>query len=197
MPADSATRVARLIALVTGMAFVATTTAGCDTINDLLPGGGEPEVEVVVAETDLGPCLPTYGNEVLSASMSGDGSRIVFVSAKRPQTLPDEAAWRSSDRALYVLNISPEGTTETNLIATSWQRVMMNLPFIGATTFHLFTTYPIEPGWIVRHRRIQLLPYAAAFGLCALMALEEPLGLPAGSMMTLGFVFTMTLFAAS
>ncbi|MFN2252114.1 MAG: hypothetical protein ACK2UL_09390 [Anaerolineae bacterium] len=120
MPADSATRVARLIALVTGMAFVATTTAGCDTINDLLPGGGEPEVEVVVAETDLGPCLPTYGNEVLSASMSGDGSRIVFVSAKRPQTLPDEAAWRSSDRALYVLNISPEGTTETNLIATSW-----------------------------------------------------------------------------
>jgi hypothetical protein len=27
----------------------------------------------------------------------------------------------------------------------------VTIPFIGATAFHLFTTYPIEPAWIVRH----------------------------------------------
>ena len=54
-------------------------------------------------------------------------------------------------------------TIQGDMIRWSWQCLTVNLPFIGATTFHLFTTYPIEPGWIVRHRRIQGLPYAAAF----------------------------------
>ena len=51
--------------------------------------------------------------------------------------------------------------------------MLVNLPLIGATTFHLFTTYPIEPGWVVRHRRIQLLPYLAALVLAALLADRE------------------------
>jgi hypothetical protein len=46
--------------------------------------------------------------------------------------------------------------------AWSFPRMMFNLPLIGATTFHLFTSYPIQPDWIVRHRRIQVLPYIAA-----------------------------------
>jgi signal transduction histidine kinase len=88
-------------------------------------------------------------------------------------------------------------TTQTNLIAWAWPRVLVNLPLIGATTFHLFTTYPIEPGWIVRHRRIQLLPYGAAIALGIFSLLEEPLGLPPGLMMSASFFFTMGLFVAS
>jgi signal transduction histidine kinase len=86
---------------------------------------------------------------------------------------------------------------QTDAIAWAWPRMMANLPLIGATTFHLFTTYPIEPGWIVRHRRIRLLPYAAAFALGALSILEEPLELPPGSMTSAAFFFTMGLFVAS
>ncbi len=41
-------------------------------------------------------------------------------------------------------------------------RLLASLPFLGATSFHLFTTYPIEPIWIVRHRRIRMLPYLGA-----------------------------------
>jgi hypothetical protein len=86
---------------------------------------------------------------------------------------------------------------QTDVIAWAWPRMMANLPLIGATTFHLFTTYPIEPDWIVRHRRIQLLPYGAALALGSLSILEEPLDLPPGSMMSAAFFFTMTLFVAS
>ena len=88
-------------------------------------------------------------------------------------------------------------TTQTSLVAWAWPRMMVNLPLIGATTFHLFTTYPIEPGWIVRHRRIQLLPYGAAFGLGFLGLIEEPLGLHPGVMHSLALLFTIGLFAAS
>jgi len=87
--------------------------------------------------------------------------------------------------------------TQTDLIPWAWPRVLVNLPLIGATTFHLFTTYPIEPGWIVRHRRIQLLPYGAAIGLGILSLLEESLGLPPGLLMSASLFFTMGLFTAS
>jgi signal transduction histidine kinase len=86
---------------------------------------------------------------------------------------------------------------QTDVIAWASLRMAVNLPLIGATMFHLFTTYPIEPGWIVRHRRIQLLPYGAAFALGALTILEEPLGLPPASMLLTAFIFTMALFVAS
>jgi signal transduction histidine kinase len=88
-------------------------------------------------------------------------------------------------------------TTQTSLVAWSWPRMMVNLPLIGATTFHLFTTYPIEPGWIVRHRRIQLLPYGAAFALGLLSLMEEPLGFYPGLMNSLSLLFTIGLFGAS
>jgi len=110
---------------------------------------------------------------------------------------PDRAeAWAL---ALFcsAMSVQLATNTQTDFIALSWQRMLINLPLIGATTFHLFTTYPIEPAWIVRHRRIRSLPYAAAFGLAALGLSEEALGLPAGSMMSLSFVFTITAFAGS
>ena len=45
--------------------------------------------------------------------------------------------------------------------------ILVNMPWLGAATFHLFTTYPTEPQWIVRHRRIRALPYIAAFAISA------------------------------
>ncbi len=88
-------------------------------------------------------------------------------------------------------------TIQAEVIAYTWECLTINMPLIGATTFHLFTTYPIEPGWIVRHRRIQLLPYAAAFGLIFLGFMEAPLGMPIGSANKASFLFTMGLIVAS
>jgi hypothetical protein len=59
----------------------------------------------------------------------------------------------------------------------SWSRLMINIPLMGATAFHLFTTYPIEPEWIVRYRRTRAIPYAIAFSLLAWIALEEAMGM--------------------
>ena len=88
-------------------------------------------------------------------------------------------------------------TMNTDLIPWGATLMTINMPLIGATTFHFFTTYPIEPGWIVRHRRIQLLPYLAAFALAPLPLLEEALGLPATSAQTCSFLFAMGFFVGS
>ena len=86
---------------------------------------------------------------------------------------------------------------QTNAISWAWPRLLINIPFIGAAAFHLFTTYPIEPDWVVRHRRIQLVPYGLAAGLSLVAVLDEPLGLPAGLMWYVAIAFSVTLFAAS
>jgi len=44
-----------------------------------------------------------------------------------------------------------------------------NLPLLGAATFHLFTTYPIEPNWIVRQRQVRVVPYVLAFAFVPLV----------------------------
>jgi signal transduction histidine kinase len=40
--------------------------------------------------------------------------------------------------------------------------VGITVPFVGATAFHLFTTYPIEPGWIIRQPGWRSATYGAA-----------------------------------
>ncbi len=110
---------------------------------------------------------------------------------------PDRpAAWAlllfcSSMSALCAL------TLQTELISWGWPMISATIPAIGATVFHLFTTYPIEPDWVVRHRRIQLLPYGAAAGLAALSLFDVELGLPAGLASHLAVTFTISLFLAS
>ena len=54
-----------------------------------------------------------------------------------------------------------------------YERMLMNLPFIGATGFHFFTTFPSEPPWVIRHPRVRYVPYAVA-GAMALAVLFEP-----------------------
>jgi signal transduction histidine kinase len=86
---------------------------------------------------------------------------------------------------------------QINLIPLGWPRMLLNVPLIGATTFHLFTTYPIEPGWVVRHRRVQLLPYAAALALAAFSLSERAIGAPQGLGLTVSYLFTQVLSVAS
>jgi len=72
---------------------------------------------------------------------------------------------------LFSSMMAVEIATSTRVEAIPWasQRLMANLPLLGAATFHLFTIYPIEPAWIVLHRRIRVLPYIAAVGFIPLV----------------------------
>jgi signal transduction histidine kinase len=88
-------------------------------------------------------------------------------------------------------------TMHSDSILWAWPRLMLNIPLMGATAFHLFTTYPIEPDWIVRHRRIQLLPYSAALLLAAMGLLNGPLGIAPELAWGLSFLFTVSLFVTS
>jgi signal transduction histidine kinase len=88
-------------------------------------------------------------------------------------------------------------TLQTDFIPWGWERVAINLPLIGATTFHLFTTYPIEPDWVVRRPRVQWVPYGIAVALIALTFADEALGLPSGFGMTVSFAFTLSLLLVS
>src|SRR5204863_9180171 len=115
------------------------------------------------------------------------------------------AWWLKSDRSeawalmLFCCTMAAQLATmpQTNLIPLGWPRMLVNVPLIGATTFHLFTTYPIEPGWVVRHRRAQLLPYAAAIGLAVFSLFERQIGVPIGVGITLSYLFTQLLSIAS
>jgi len=81
-------------------------------------------------------------------------------------------------------------------IPFAYPRVVLNSPFLGATAFHLFTTYPFEPPWIVRHRRIQFVPYALAALIGVLFFAQEPLGLPSRLAPALSFLFGLGFAAA-
>jgi signal transduction histidine kinase len=70
-------------------------------------------------------------------------------------------------------------------------RMLFNIPFIGATVFHLFSTYPVEPGWVVRRRGLRPLMYAFAFALGIFSLGGERLGLPPVLIPTLAFCFTI------
>jgi signal transduction histidine kinase len=80
---------------------------------------------------------------------------------------------------------------------TAWTMAGLNAPFIGATCFHLFTTYPIEPTWIVRRRELRAVPYAIAVALALLGVLEPWLGAPPGLFMTFTLFFVVVMSVAS
>ncbi|MCG8588266.1 MAG: GAF domain-containing sensor histidine kinase [Proteobacteria bacterium] len=86
---------------------------------------------------------------------------------------------------------------QIDVIPWASARAVANLPLLGATTVHLFTTYPVEPNWVVRHRRIQWVPYigAAAFILAGL--LEPWLPIARGTVTPWAFFYGMGLSAAS
>jgi two-component system NtrC family sensor kinase len=100
---------------------------------------------------------------------------------------------------LFCSTMATQLATTVNSDAMLWSstRILVNTPLMGATVFHLFTTYPIEPTWVVRHRRVQLLPYAAAALLIFAGLLARPLDLPPALPWAAGFLFTISLFFVS
>ncbi|MBW2268521.1 MAG: hypothetical protein JRH16_08080, partial [Deltaproteobacteria bacterium] len=88
-------------------------------------------------------------------------------------------------------------TLHADSILWADMRVAVNVPLMGASIFHLFTTYPLEPAWVVRHHRVHTVPYAAAVALIALVLLAEPLGFSPALPWALSFLFTVALSAAS
>jgi len=74
--------------------------------------------------------------------------------------------------------------------------VWMTLPLIGATSFHLFTTYPLEPAWIVRRSSWRLVPYSIAALLSAAVLLAPWLSIPTETAAQLGFLFAIGMGVA-
>jgi signal transduction histidine kinase len=65
-----------------------------------------------------------------------------------------------------------------DLIPWAAMRVLAALPFLGATTFHLITVYPVEPRWVSKRPSIRAVPYAMAgaiwLGLVSQSVMEIP-----------------------
>lgn len=80
---------------------------------------------------------------------------------------------------------------ETLVIPWGYERLFVNIALLGATIFHLFTTYPIEPGWIVRRPQLRPLAYAAALAIGALSLVDQRLGLPASWARATAFYWTV------
>jgi signal transduction histidine kinase len=70
-----------------------------------------------------------------------------------------------------------------------FERMLVNLPFVGAAAFHLFTTFPFEPAWVVRHPWVRIVPYPIA-GLIALVAVvDRAMGTPHGAVPIFAYAF--------
>jgi hypothetical protein len=91
--------------------------------------------------------------------------------------------WNKPDRAeawalllfCSMMAVLVATSVRVDLIPWSASRALANLPWLGAATFHLFTTYPIEPVWVVRHRRVRAIPYIFA-GVISLAVLGDSMG---------------------
>lgn len=92
-------------------------------------GNCQKEVETIDPEKAVGngPCLPAYGDEVVSADMNGAGNRIIMVTTAKPSTLPEDAAWPSDSRALTVIDLGETATTRH--LATTWDAPDVLAPY--------------------------------------------------------------------
>ena len=75
----------------------------------------------------------------------------------------------------------------------AWSMLWMNIPLIGAATFHLFTTYPIEPAWVVRSPWLRWVPYAIAFALGLLASMQGLIGVEVPFAGQAAFWFTISM----
>ena len=75
------------------------------------------------------------------------------------------------------------------LIPWAATRVLATLPFLGATTFHLFTTYPIEPRWVMKRPRIRLIPYLIASVILLGLVTQSAMGISPERIATIAFMF--------
>jgi two-component system, NtrC family, sensor kinase len=111
--------------------------------------------------------VPTFG------AVSLVGLAFLFVGVLVWRLKPDRAeSWA------FLLFSSCMATTLFSSVLTydapaGYERLLMNLPLIGATALHLFTVFPSEPPWVARHRRLRVVPYAIAAAVAGLVLLER------------------------
>jgi signal transduction histidine kinase len=100
---------------------------------------------------------------------------------------------------LYCSTMSVLLSTAIRVDIIPWAatRVLATLPFLGATTFHLFTTYPIEPRWVTKRRRIRLIPYLIAGAILVSIMTQSVMGIPPHWIAAIAFTFGIGLSAAS
>jgi signal transduction histidine kinase len=84
-----------------------------------------------------------------------------------------------------------------DLIPWAATRVLATLPFLGATTFHLFTTYPIEPRWVMKRPRIRFIPYLIAGVILLGLMSQSVMGIPPEWIGTTAFMFGVGLSVVS
>ncbi len=77
-----------------------------------------------------------------------------------------------------------------------WLLIGITIPLVGATAFHLFTTYPIEPAWIVRHPELRVLAYAVAACLGLLQVAGPSAGVDSdlSAALVTGFAVGLSVF---
>ncbi len=85
-------------------------------------------------------------------------------------------------------------TMATALFGAGWSRgprwdfQWLNLPLIGATAFHLFTIFPLEPAWVLRRPGLRGALYLPGLLIGALATAEGVVAVP-GGWRTLAFLF--------
>ena len=84
-----------------------------------------------------------------------------------------------------------------DIIPWAATRVLCTLPFLGATTFHLFTTYPIEPRWITNQPRLRTIPYLIAGLICFAIVSQRAMGMPPTWIASAAFSFGIGLSVVS
>ncbi len=75
----------------------------------------------------------------------------------------------------------------------AWDFQYLNLPLIGAAAFQLFTTYPIEPGWVVRRPGVRPLVWGTAAALGVVAWAEGIVAIPPGGWRTLAGFFPIVI----
>ncbi len=95
------------------------------------------------------------------------------------------------------MSVLLSSAVRVDVIPWAATRVLATLPFLGATTFHLFTTYPVEPRWVMKRRRIRLIPYAIASLLFVGVISHSAIHVPPTWVASAAFVFGIGLSIVS
>ncbi len=100
---------------------------------------------------------------------------------------------------LYCSTMSVLISTAIRVDIIPWAatRVLATLPFLGATTFHLFTTYPIEPRWVMKRPGIRLVPYVIATVILLGLVTQSAMGIPSEWISASAFIFGVGTSLAS
>ena len=88
-------------------------------------------------------------------------------------------------------------SVRADMIPWSAARAVANLPLLGATSFHLFTTYPVEPSWLARWPRIRVLPYIVALLISTAVLAGPSIGISAEGAGRIAFFYCAILAVAS